>query len=123
MHGDHIQTLRRVTLAVLASCVMAALPSSPARADSTIQIRDLAFGPMNVQISAGETVIWANVEEAMPHNVANGASGGNSNGDLFSSPFLMPGDSFSFTFTDPGEFTYYCPLHPAMAGIVIVSPS
>jgi plastocyanin len=29
-------------------------------------------------------------------------------------------DSYSFTFTRPGEYAYFCSLHPHMTGKVIV---
>ena len=94
-----------------------------AQADSTIQIRDLAFGPSSITVSQGETVLWANTEDLMPHNVSSGAVGGANAGQLFESPFIMPGDGFSYTFAEPGEYPYYCPLHPTMIGVVVVTPA
>jgi len=121
--SNHVPALARGVLAAAALWATALLPSGTAQADSTVEMRDLAFGPMTAQVSAGETVVWANVEDAMPHNIASGSSGGANNGELFASPILMPGDSFSFTFAEPGEFQYICPLHPAMSGVIIVNPS
>ena len=93
------------------------------RADSTIQIRDLAFAPLTTTINPGDTVVWANVEDVMPHNVSSGLVGRPDAGQLFESPFIMPGDGFSYTFAEPGEYPYYCPLHPTMLGVIVVSPT
>jgi plastocyanin len=95
----------------------------PARAQSTIQIRDLAFAPLTTTINPGDTVVWANVEDLMPHNVASGQAGGADAGLLFESPYIMPGDGFSYTFTEAGEYPYYCPLHPTMIGVIKVAPA
>ena len=93
------------------------------QADSTIQIRDLAFGPQTITVGPGETVLWANTEDVMPHNVSSGQVGRADAGQLFESPYIMPGDGFSYTFTDAGEYPYFCPLHPTMMGVVVVAPS
>jgi plastocyanin len=107
--------------------VMLALGSStaqPARATSiTVDIKDLAFSPATIQVSQGDTVTWTNDEEIMPHDVTSGAVGQPDLGLRFGSEILTPGQSFSATFSDAGEFVYVCKLHPAMTGLVIVSPS
>jgi plastocyanin len=94
-----------------------------ARAEFTIEIRDLAFSPLTATVTQGETVLWANVEEIMPHNVASGLVGSDGAAQLFESPFIMPGDGFSYTFSEPGEYPYYCPLHPTMIGVIVVTPA
>jgi plastocyanin len=39
----------------------------------------------------------------------------------FSSGNLAPGDSFEFTFTEPGTYTYACRIHPSMVGTITVT--
>jgi hypothetical protein len=36
---------------------------------------------------------------------------------------IAPGKSYSFTFTTPGEYDYYCIPHPFMRGQIIVLPA
>jgi plastocyanin len=103
--------------------VLAVGDPEPARAQSTIQIRDLAFAPLTTTINPGDTVVWANVEDVMPHNIASGQVGAANAGQLFESPYIMPGDVFSYTFTEAGEYPYYCPLHPTMIGVIKVAPA
>jgi plastocyanin len=31
-------------------------------------------------------------------------------------------DSFSFTFTEPGTYEYFCSLHPRMTATIVVEP-
>jgi plastocyanin len=41
-------------------------------------------------------------------------------GDVFNSPILEPGTSFSLIFSDPGVYAYVCHVHPGMSGVVVV---
>ena len=45
------------------------------------------------------------------------------NGDSFNSGFLMPGQSFTLTFTEPGVYNYVCSIHAGMQGAIVVMPS
>ncbi|MHB8605123.1 MAG: cupredoxin domain-containing protein [Thermoplasmatota archaeon] len=42
-------------------------------------------------------------------------------GGGFDSGHIAAGVTFSFTFTDPGTFTYTCTIHPAMKGKIVVT--
>jgi plastocyanin len=41
-------------------------------------------------------------------------------GDSFNSSFIVPGQSFSLTFADPGVYAYECHIHPNMKGVIVV---
>ncbi len=77
----------------------------------------LAFQPKEITISAGDTVKWVNNKLA-PHNVVFDKAGEfNHKGLVFA-----PGESFSSTFNEPGEYTYWCEPHrgAGMVGKIIV---
>ena len=77
-----------------------------------------AFQPNPVQVSVGSTVTWTN-NDAQPHTAT---SGQNATPDgRFDSGIMAPGATFDFTFTEAGEFPYFCLLHPNMVGTVSVS--
>lgn len=65
-----------------------------------------------LRIPVGTTVTWTN-DDAMLHT-ATAVDGS------FDSGFLAAGDSWSYTFDEPGEFEYYCLPHPWMRATVIV---
>jgi plastocyanin len=44
-------------------------------------------------------------------------------GDTFNSPFILPGESFTLTFSDPGTYLYNCHIHPGMNGVIVVEPA
>jgi plastocyanin len=82
-----------------------------------------AYQPNPIQVSVGTTVTWTN-NDAQPHTVTSGSNGQPDN--KFNSspnftPLLNPGQTFSFTFTQAGDYPYFCMVHPNMVGTVSVS--
>ena len=90
-------------------------PATPAKpvAGASVKIDNFTFNPAELTVTAGTTVTWQNVDD-IPHTVVALKA------KMRSKP-LDTNDSFSFTFNDPGEFTYFCSLHPHMVGKVIVT--
>ena len=88
--------------------------SAPAlqAADPKVKIDQFAFDPQRVTVKAGTTVTWTN-EDDVPHTIASSSK-------LFKSKALDTNDKFSFTFTTPGTYEYFCSLHPHMMGAVVV---
>jgi plastocyanin len=86
-------------------------------------LTDTAYQPNPVQVSVGDTVTWTN-DDTQPHTVTSGQNG-QPDGKFDSSPnfnpLLAPGQTFSHTFTEAGEYPYYCALHPNQVGTVTVS--
>src|SRR5215218_2696713 len=76
-----------------------------------------AFSPNPIQVSVGATVSWTN-NDAEPHTVNAGEYATPSR--LFDS-YIPPAGTFEHTFTEAGEYPYFCLLHPNMVGTVSVS--
>jgi plastocyanin len=74
------------------------------------------FVPYQIEISSGESVTWNNVDSAA-HTITSGIPG--SPDGVFDSGMVMSGQSFEFTFTESGEYDYYCMVHPWMTGKVM----
>ncbi len=81
---------------------------------TNVQIRDFHFQPQNINIKVGDTVVWTQQDSA-PHTVTV-VSGPES----FDSGTLIQGQTFSYTFTKPGTYSYKCALHPSMIGQIFV---
>jgi plastocyanin len=79
---------------------------------TSIEIKDYAFTPPTLTVSAGTTVTWTN-NDAVPHTAT--ASDG-----TFDSGNLNPGQSFAFTFAKPGDYAYACQYHAGMTGTIVV---
>lgn len=89
-----------------------AAADAPPVATNAVVIDNFAFTPAAIAVPVGATVTWTNRDD-IPHLVK--ASDG-----AFKSPALDTGDSYAFTFAVPGEFAYFCALHPKMTGRVKV---
>jgi plastocyanin len=90
--------------------------------DSSILIDNPGFQPSQIQAQVGDTVTWVN-DDLQPHTVTSGSNGVPDN--KFNSspnfiPLMTPGGTFSHTFTEAGEYPYFCLLHPNMVGTVNV---
>jgi len=80
--------------------------------EATVMIKNFDYSPMDVNIAAGTTVVWKNLD-GEPHTIAS-ADG------LFRSPALDQNDSYSFTFNRTGVFKYICSIHPKMKATITV---
>jgi plastocyanin len=70
---------------------------------------DFAFLPREITIPAGTTVIWVNDEQ--PKHTATADDGAFDSGDQ------GLGDSFSYTFAEPGNYPYFCRYHGDVGGV------
>ena len=115
--------------AILASVF--ALPHAAFAADVPVSITvgatsktNDAYSPNPVTANVGDTVIWTN-DDTTPHTATSGTAptpdgtfGGNAE---TGGTILVKGKTQSFTFTEDGEFPYFCTLHPNMVGTVSVA--
>lgn len=81
----------------------------------------LAFVPSTVEISAGDSVTWSN-NKLSPHNVVFEKGPGDVSAFSHKALAFSPGETFSQTFSAPGEYTYYCEPHrgAGMVGKIVV---
>jgi plastocyanin len=86
--------------------------ASAQAADMAVKIDNFTFTPDVAEVTVGTMVTWTN-EDDIPHTVAQVER-------HFKSHALDTGDSFSFTFTAPGTYQYFCALHPHMTGKIVV---
>jgi plastocyanin len=77
-----------------------------------VKIDNFSFSPAAITIAAGTMVIWTNRDD-IPHTVV-------ADDKSFKSKVLDTDQKFSFTFSKPGTYSYFCSLHPKMTGKVIV---
>lgn len=94
--------------------------ASPAASPAAVfdaSMQSLKFLPQEIRIPVGTTVVWTN-KDTVTHTVTQRAK---PEDQIFSSPMIPPGGSFSFTFEKPGTYPYFCMPHPFMTGTVVVS--
>ena len=120
-------THRRIAVTLWATALLAltagtgAAMSPPLASQQAVTVEMLTgtyeFRPAEVTIAPGATVTWLNVSGSHATTSETGV--------WDSGERLSEGQSFSFTFQDPGEYPYYCPPHRdrGMVGKVIVAPA
>ena len=77
------------------------------------------FVPPVVTININEKIVWKNVDTAA-HTVTSGVLSDGGPDGVFDSGLFVPGVEFSHTFDTPGEYPYFCIVHPWMAGLIVV---
>ncbi len=97
--------------AAAAICLMAVSASGAAAANVAVSIDNFSFGPQALTLKVGDTVTWTNRDD-IPHTVVSAGR--------FRSKTLDTDETFSFTFTSPGDYPYFCSLHPHMTGTIKV---
>jgi len=86
-------------------------PDAADAATAEIVISGFAFTGVGT-VAAGTTVVVRNDDSAQ-HTWT-------SVDDVFDSGVLAGGDTFSFTFDEPGEYAFFCEFHPSMTGTIVV---
>jgi plastocyanin len=105
--------IRLASIALAMSFMLAA--GAGAADNPTVAISNFMYGPMDVVIPVGGTVTWVNHDDD-PHTVA-------AVDKSFKSPPLDTNERYTRTFDKPGEYAYFCSLHPQMIGKIIVKPA
>ena len=87
-------------------------PAAPAMAEPKIRIANHTYARPTLTIPVGTTVTWLNKDEHL-HSVV-------SRTQAFSSPALKTDETYSYRFTQLGEYEYFCNIHPLMVGTALV---
>ncbi|MGB8888441.1 MAG: cupredoxin domain-containing protein [Candidatus Korobacteraceae bacterium] len=80
--------------------------------ETAITIDNFSFTPATVTVPVGTTVRWTNRDD-IPNTVV-------SDDKMFRSKALDTDEQFTYTFTKPGAYSYFCSLHPKMTAKVVV---
>ena len=105
--------MTRTTMRVLGAAAALAFSTALSAAEPvTIDIAKFAFGPKEITVAPGTTVVWVNHDET-PHTVA-------ASDHSFVSKALDTDDRYEHTFAVEGDIPYFCTVHPFMTGVVHV---
>jgi len=84
-------------------------------APNEIVIDDFRFAPATMTVAPGTRVTWIN-HDGEPHTIVSV----DKDAVPFKSSALDTDDKFSFVFDKPGNYKYFCSVHPRMVGTVVV---
>ena len=88
-------------------------PAQNQSGNGTIVIQNFAFAPAQVNVSVGTKMIVTN-KDNFDHTWT-------SNNGVWDSGHISGGQSYTFTFAQPGTYAYHCAIHNYMVGTVNVS--
>jgi plastocyanin len=77
----------------------------------SVSIVNFSFSPASLTVSVGTKVTWTN-NDSTTHTVTDDHGAFNQS--------LPPGQTFTFTFTKAGTYTYHCNIHRSMTATIIV---
>lgn len=86
--------------------------TATAAAPAKVSIDNFSFTPVELTVTIGQAVTWANHDD-VPHTIV-------ATNRAFSSAALDTDQTFAHAFTTPGTYTYFCGIHPHMTGRIIV---
>lgn len=108
--------------AVMTECTHAVKPesSSSGQSQNLVSMTEFKFRPESLSVFTGDTVTWVN-KGTFPHTTTSGVNG--KPDGLWDSKHLTRGQSFSYVFTQPGTYPYFCMPHHSlgMKGVVVVT--
>jgi plastocyanin len=96
----------------MAAATATSFPGHADEAPHAVTIENFTFNPQRLTVTAGSTVTWTNKDD-IPHAIASSKA-------LFRSGAFDTDGNYSFTFTTPGTYQYFCYLHPHMTGTIVV---
>ena len=99
-------------LTVLSLCSLKFARAQSAASSAEVRIDNFTFNAPSITIPVGSEVTWVNRDD-IPHTVV-------SEDKLFKSKALDTDDKFTYKFTTPGTYKYFCSLHPKMTAEIVV---
>jgi len=96
---------------ILAAALLLPLGLAAHAQELSVNIDNFTFSPPELKVKVGDTVTWTNHDD-IPHTVVSAGK--------FRSKTMDTDNTFSFTFTAAGDYTYFCALHPHMTGMIKV---
>jgi plastocyanin len=108
--GTIKRSVKIITLVTILLTLIAAADQRRSQTH-TIIIKNFAFVPDHLTVSAGDTIVWKN-EDSASHTATADTE--------FDSKQLTTGQSFTFVARKAGSYPYICTFHPYMKGELVV---
>jgi plastocyanin len=87
-----------------------AAPAATASKSATVTIKNRKFKPGTIDISPGDRVVWANLDD-VKHTATSAR---------FDTGKIKPGTAVAVKFTARGTYPYHCTIHEHMNGKIVV---
>jgi plastocyanin len=105
-------------LAIFCASIGGSTAGEKSPPDAKVVVKFFQFQPAELEVNPGTTVTWIN-EDDIGHTITSGTHE-NKDG-RFDMRLAGKGSTYSFTFTQPGSYSYFCNRHQSMQGQIRVS--
>jgi len=78
-----------------------------------VSITNFSFAPAGLHIITGDVILWTNFG-SLNHTSTSDTG-------VWNSGILIPNETFSFTFDNPGTYPYHCAVHLSMKDTIFVT--
>ena len=99
-------------VATAVAVIVLAAPGGTATKPQEVSVEFSAYGPSQLDVLPGETVLWTNVSRRT-HTVTSDTG-------LFDSDHVPAGGHFEFRFNQAGTYRYHCTIHTSIVGEIDV---
>ena len=99
-------------VAAAVAVIVLAAPAGTATKPQEVNVEFSAYGPSQLDVLPGETVLWTNVSQRT-HTVTSDTG-------LFDSGHVLAGGHFEFRFNQAGAYRYHCTIHTSIVGEIDV---
>jgi plastocyanin len=110
-----------IMLALVGWVISGSLPPAaaegPGGTEAQVAVQLFQFRPNPMEVGVGTRVTWTNSDD-INHTVTSGTP--ERRDGRFDGRLSGKGTNFSFDFTQPGAFPYYCARHQSMRGEIVV---
>jgi plastocyanin len=104
-----------MSLAVLAVQLVALPRAAHSSTNWQVTITGDTFDPNYITVNVGDSVTWTNNGGGVHSTVAD-----HGQADTWNSGGISDGNNYTYVFNIIGRFDYFCDIHPAMTGTVVV---
>jgi plastocyanin len=110
----YVASIATLLVAILAGkqTTVTATSAAPPAAGAEVKIDNFSFTPATLTVPVGTQITWTNRDD-IPHTVVT-------DDNTVKSKALDTDEKFTYTFTKPGTYSYFCSIHPKMKGTIVV---
>lgn len=126
--GMTVSSSQSVTPGVYTVTVLAKYGASTTTYDLTVDVakylivaQNYAFHPGNLTVPQGSTIYWVNFDVSNSGSTPEAHNVVFTSGSSAQSPRMDTYDSWSYTFSTPGTYSYFSALNPLMTGTITVT--
>jgi plastocyanin len=111
-----------LTTVILAACGAKPTPQPSVVTAPAIMVQITEDDCPSIEASVGVQIVWTNEDTTDHALIIQHLNDAGQIVDAGGTDLLQPGDFFSTTFMEAGEYTYYCSIDQTTFGMITITP-